>query len=135
GFLATMYGTGPKTLAQQLDISEKEAREFLEQFARRYRKVSAWVNGNEEHAKKYGYVTMYKGRKRRLPEARSRDKWEQFRAMRQATNAIIQGSSAIHTKITLINVQELCRRKGWTLAFTVHDEIGLYAPEDITYED
>lgn len=135
GFLATMYGTGPKTLAQQLGISEKEAREFLEQFARRYRKVSSWVNGNEEHAKKFGYVKMYLGRKRRLPEARSSDKWERFRAMRQATNAIIQGSSAIHTKITLINVQELCRRKGWTLAFTVHDEIGLYVPENITYED
>src|SRR5690606_40865096 len=54
---------------------------------------------------------------------------------RSATNAIIQGSSAIHTKITLINVQKLCRRKGWTLAFTVHDEIGVYAPENITYED
>lgn len=134
GILATMYGTGHRTLANQLDISEKEAKDFLEQFAKKYRKVDAWVKGNEAFARKHGYVEMYKGRKRRLPDARKRG-YEQFRAMRQATNAIIQGSAAIHTKMTLLAIQELCERKGWTLAFTVHDEIGVYAPEDITVED
>src|SRR5699024_8144252 len=124
GILATMYGTRPKTLANQLDINEKEAREFLDQFADKYRKVDAWVKGNEEFARKHGYVEMYLGRKRRLPDARKRG-YEQFRAMRQATNAIIQGSAAIHTKLTLLAVHELCQRKGWTLAFTVHDEIGV----------
>src|SRR5699024_8579091 len=123
GILATMYGTGPRTLASQLDISEQEAKDFLEQFARKYRKVDAWVKGNEAFARKHGYVEMFRGRKRRLPDARKRG-YEQFRAMRQATNAIIQGSAAIHTKLTLLEVQKLCRRKGWTLAFSVHDEIG-----------
>src|SRR5699024_2789722 len=80
------------------------------------------------------YTTLFRSRKRRLPDARKRG-YEQFRAMRQATNAIIQGSAAIHTKLTLLEVQKLCRRKGWTLAFSVHDEIGLYCPEDITSED
>src|SRR5699024_7993609 len=80
------------------------------------------------------YTTLFRSRKRRLPDARKRG-YEQFRAMRQATNAIIQGSAAIHTKLTLLEVQKLCRRKGWTLAFSVHDEIGLYCPEDITPED
>lgn len=135
GILAVMYGTGPKTLASQLDISEKEARDFIQQFYAKYPKVKAWIDSNEAFAKKYGYVKMFMGRKRRLPEARSRDKYEQFRAMRQATNAIIQGSAAIQTKLTMIELQKLCRRKGWTMAFTVHDEVGVYAPETITRED
>ena len=135
GILAVMYGTGPKTLAGQLDISEKEARDFIQQFYAKYPKVKAWIDSNEAFAKKYGYVKMFMGRKRRLPEARSRDKYEQFRAMRQATNAIIQGSAAIQTKLTMIELQKLCRRKGWTMAFTVHDEVGVYAPETITRED
>lgn len=75
------------------------------------------------------------GRKRRLPEAKSKDRWEQFRALRQATNAIIQGSAAIQTKLTMIETQKLCRRKGWTMAFCVHDEQAVYAPESITLED
>jgi len=55
--------------------------------------------------------------------------------MRQATNAIIQGSAAIQTKLTMIELQKLCRRKGWTMAFTVHDEVGVYAPETMTPQD
>jgi len=135
GILAVMYGTGPKTLASQLDITEKEARDFIEQFYAKYPKVKAWIDGNERFAKKHGYVEMFMGRKRRLPEARSKDKFEQFRALRQATNAIIQGSAAIQTKLTMIELQKLCRRKGWTMAFTVHDEIGVYASETLTEQD
>ena len=135
GILAVMYGTGPKTLASQLDITEKEARDFIEQFYAKYPKVKAWIDNNERFAKKYGYVEMFMGRKRRLPEARSKDRFEQFRAMRQATNAIIQGSAAIQTKLTMLETQKLCRRKGWTMAFQVHDELGVYVPEDITLDD
>src|SRR5690606_6162262 len=135
GILAVMYGTGPKTLANQLDITEKEARDFIEQFYAKYPKVKAWIDSNERFAKKHGYVEMFMGRKRRLPAARSKDRIEQFRAMRPATNAIIQGSAAIQTKLTMIETQKLCRRKGWTMAFTVHDEQGIYVPEDVTYED
>lgn len=135
GILAVMYGVGPKTLADQLSITEAEAKKFVADFYKTYPKVKAWIGGNEQFAKRNGYVEMFMGRKRRLPEARSKDRWEQFRAMRQATNAIIQGSAAIQTKLTMIELQKLCRRKGWTMAFSVHDECAVYAPETITRED
>lgn len=135
GILAVMYGTGPKTLANQVGITVAEAELFIRQFYAKYPKVKAWIDGNEAFAKKYGYVEMLGGRKRRLPEVRSRDKYEQFRALRQATNAIIQGSAAIQTKLTMIALDKLCKRKGWKIAFTIHDEIGVYAPETITLDD
>ncbi|MRX54659.1 DNA polymerase I [Bacillus idriensis] len=135
GILAVMYGVGPKTLADQLDITEAEAKAFVADFYKAYPKVKAWIDGNEKFAKKYGYVEMYMGRKRRLPEAKSRERGLQFRAIRQATNAIIQGSAAIQTKLTMIETQKLCRRKGWTLAWSCHDEQGVYAPETITMDD
>ncbi|AUS14822.1 DNA polymerase [Bacillus velezensis] len=135
GILAVMYGTGPKTLADQLGITEKEAKDFIAQFYEKYPKVKAWIDGNEQFAKRYGYVQMFHGRKRRLPEAKSRDRFTQFRAMRQATNAIIQGSAAIQTKLTMIELQKLCRHKGWTMAFSVHDEVAVYAPETLTRDD
>jgi DNA polymerase-1 len=135
GILAVMYGTGPKTLAGQLGISEKEASEFIEQFYDKYPKVKSWIDSNEAFAKKYGFVEMLMGRKRRLPGVKSKDRSEQFRALRQATNAIIQGSAAIQTKLTMIDLDKLCKRKGWNLAFTIHDECAAYVPESITIDE
>jgi DNA polymerase-1 len=135
GILAVMYGVGPKTLADQLNITETEAKDFVADFYTAYPLVKAWIDGNESFAKKHGYVEMFMGRKRRLPDAKSRDRWTQFRALRQATNAIIQGSAAIQTKLTMVELQRLCRRKGWQMAWTCHDECGVYAPENITLED
>jgi DNA polymerase I len=135
GILAVMYGTGPKTLASQLDISESEAQEFIKQFYERYPKVKAWIDGNIAFARKHGYVEMLYGRKRRLPTIHSKDPYERYRAERQCTNAIIQGSAAIQTKLTMIEMQKLCRRKGWKMAFCVHDELGIYANYDLTIDD
>lgn len=132
GLLAVMYGTGPKTLADQLGIDVKEAEEFIETFYRKYPKVKAWIDSNVEFARKHGYVEMLGGRKRRLPEIRSTDRWERLRAERQTTNSIIQGSAAIQTKATMIKLHELCKRKGWELVATIHDECCLYVPDTIT---
>lgn len=136
GILACMYGTGPKTLAGQLGISEKEAEDFIAQFYAKYTKVKEWVDGNVRFARRHGYVEMLGGRKRRLPGIKSKDRWERLRAERQCTNAIIQGSAAIQTKCVMLRLDELCKQKdGWELALTVHDELGVYVPKSITIEE
>lgn len=133
--LAILYGTSPKTVGQQLGITVPEAEKIIKDFFAKYPKVSKWIEGNKEQARKHGYVEMMFGRKRRLPQAKSRDKWERLRAERQATNAIIQGSASIQTKLTIIALQKLCRRKGWKLLATVHDEVLVLAPQTITPEE
>lgn len=135
GILAVMYGTGPSTLADQLGITKEEAIEFIEGFYAKYPKVKAWVDNNVKFARKYGYVETLFGRKRRLPEIKSREKWERLRAERQCTNARIQGSAADMTKMAMVKLSELCKRKGWKMALQVHDEIAVYAKEDLTPED
>ena len=135
GILAVMYGTGTNTLAKQLGITVEEADDFIKKFYAKYKYVKRWIEGNVEFARKHGYVEMLMGRKRRLPEINSRDEWVRYRAERQATNAIIQGSAAIMTKIAMLKVAELCKRKGWKIVLTVHDEIGVYAPDTITPAD
>lgn len=135
GILAVMYGTSSKTLAEQLGITQSEAEDFIKQFFAKYKRVKAWIDGNIRFARKHGYVEMLGGRKRRLPGIKSKDRWERLRAERQCTNAIIQGSAAIQTKLTMIKLDELCKRKGWQMAMTVHDEIGAYVPETITIEE
>src|SRR5699024_2806537 len=57
------------------------------------------------------------------------------RAMRQGPNAGIQGLASIQTKITTIELDKLCKRKGWSMYFTIHDEIGVLVNDDLTKED
>src|SRR5699024_12184615 len=53
------------------------------------------------------------------------------RALRQAPNAVVQGSSAIQTKATLIKAIETCNeREGWAIPNVIHDAIFWEVPED-----
>jgi DNA polymerase-1 len=141
--LASMYGTGPKTLGQQLGISEKEAKAFLDDFFKRLPKVKAWIDENTKFVRKYGFVYMDgKQRKRRLPTALDRKATygQKRQADRQATNARVQGSSAIQSKTTLNALYQLCLRKqaqgkNWRMWVTVHDEALLVVPDTITREE
>lgn len=141
--LAVAYGTGPKTLAMQLGKTEEEARAFLRSFDERFPVVAKWIAENRKFVQKHGFVWMdKKARKRRLPAARNRnsDLWYTS-VYTQSTNAIIQGSAAIQTKTTLVELDRLCKRKtaegrgDWHIWCVVHDEALLLVPETITRQD
>lgn len=141
--LATVYGTGAKTLAGQLGKSEKEAKKFLADFKERFPGVKRWIDDNQKDVQKNGFVWMdKKQRKRRLPHAKNRNSDYWYTAVfTQSTNARVQGSSAIQTKVTMNKLQELCERKTlegngeWRLWTVVHDEALLLVPETITQDD
>ncbi len=141
--LAVAYGTGPKTLAMQLGKSYGEAKKFLKSFEERFPVVATWIESNRKFVQKHGFVWMNKkARKRRLPDAKKRnsDFWYTS-VFTQSTNAIIQGSAAIQTKATMIELQRLCDRKTaegrgeWRLWCVVHDEALLLVPDDVTEQD
>jgi DNA polymerase I len=141
GVLSALYGTGPSTLAQQLGITVDEAKSFLEQFFAGLPNVKSWIEQTKEFARKNGYVWMDRQqRKRRLPDAKKKyrgygkERGEVMRALRQGPNAVIQGTSAIQAKATLIKLHELCKRKGWKLFGVIHDEALVMVPDTITRE-
>jgi DNA polymerase I len=155
-WLATLYGMSDFALGEMLGISKDEAVKFKEDIFGTMPKLNAWLEGNKDFAKRNGYVWAdLKARKRRLPDAKLRKKqipWGKYRdakyeadrihnskinrAMRQGTNARVQGSSSIQTKVTMIRAHEECEcRDGWSLWATVHDELIFEIPEDFTRED
>ena len=144
-WLAALYGTSKYTMAEQLNTTPDEAEAFMKDLFDSLPVLRDWIKGNEEFASKYGFVWMDKNqRKRRLPNATLKAKWgdrdtwrEKNRAMRQATNARVQGSSSIQTKVTMIEAAKMCAEKGngWCLWGSVHDELLFEAPEDFTRED
>ncbi|WP_181349432.1 DNA polymerase [Thalassobacillus sp. CUG 92003] len=141
--LAVAYGGGPNMLKDAIGIDKKEAQKFLDNFFERFPVVKQWVEENQKYVKKHGYVWMDRNqRKRRLPDAKDRSANGHYSAVfTQSTNARVQGSAAIQTKVTMNELQSLCDRKTaegngeWRLYCVVHDEALVLVPETITRQD
>jgi DNA polymerase-1 len=138
--LAIMYGMTEKSLAETLGINELEAKTLIDGFYKGSPQVAKWIEFNKQTARMEGYVETLFGRKRRLPDAKSSDKWARMRAERQTTNARIQGSASEQTKLVMIKAYEKfkeLRKQGreFDLLATIHDEVLFLVPEDITREE
>jgi DNA polymerase I len=143
-WLATLYGMSKYSLAEMLGVDVKDAVQFQSDLFESMPKLNAWIEGNKKFVEKYGFVwTDKEARKRRLPDGKLKLKgWgdpnfsKKNRALRQGTNARVQGSSSIQTKVTMIRAHEYCAKKPeWSLWATVHDELIFEAPEDFTQEE
>jgi DNA polymerase I len=140
-WLATLYGMSKYSLAEMLGVPVKEAVQFQSDLFESMPKLNAWIEGNKKFVERNGFVwTDKEARKRRLSDAKLKLKgWgdpnfsKKNRALRQATNARVQGSSSLQTKVTMLRAHEYCASKpGWSLWSTVHDELIFEVPEDFT---
>lgn len=133
---AIVYGQTKKKLAIELDCSEDEAQEVIDEWYRQFPGVKRWMSKQKKFARKHGYVKMMFGRKRRLYNIDSPKMFQRFEAERQAINAPIQGSSSDFGLFATIIVREKVLKGELPIdmqqAYTVHDSIGFYIrPADI----
>lgn len=137
-----LYGQGEFSLGNQLGIGREAARHFIEEYFRRFPGVRAYLDGQVEKAKERGYVETLAGRRRAIPELRSKN-WNirQF-GERVAQNTPIQGSAADLIKKAMVEVQAALDREfprgpagddvgSPRLLLQVHDELLFEVPEGI----
>jgi DNA polymerase-1 len=129
---ATIYGQGPFALARQLDISQDEARAFIERYFERFAGVRAFLDRTIERAREVGYVETLFGRRRYIPELKDRNFNIRAFGERTAMNSPIQGSAADLIKIAMINLHRSLEKGGFKSAMLlqVHDELVLEAPDE-----
>lgn len=127
---AIIYGVGPFSLSSQLGVSVAEAKEFIAAYFARFPDVRAYLDEQIERAREQGYVETLSGRRRYIPEIRSRNYNIRSFGERAATNAPIQGSSADLLKMAMIAIQAEIGDGGWgaKMLLTVHDELLFEAP-------
>jgi DNA polymerase I len=127
---AVIYGIGPFSLAQQLGVSNAEAKEFIDRYFERFPGVRAYLDGQVEFAREKGYVETLIGRRRYIPEIRSKNYNIRAFGERAATNAPIQGTAADLIKIAMIRIHQELRARGSSarMLLQVHDELLLEAP-------
>ncbi|CAN5630282.1 DNA polymerase I [soil metagenome] len=129
---AVIYGIGAFSLAQQLGVTNTEAKEFIDRYFERFPGVRRYLDGQIEAARANGFVETLTGRRRYIPEISSKNFNIRSFGERAATNAPIQGSSADLIKIAMINIHRALKESGARarMLLQVHDELLFEAPRD-----
>jgi DNA polymerase-1 len=126
------YGKTAHGLSKDWAVSLKEAEETVRRWYSDRPEVETWQAARREQAEREGYVGTLLGRRRNLPDARSKKQAVKAHALRAAINTPIQGSAAdVATAAMLrINANEELRELGWRLLLQVHDEVILEGPQE-----
>lgn len=126
-----IYGISDFGLASNLNISAKQAGEYIKKYFETYSDVKKYMDSNVEFARQNGYVTTLLGRKRVINEIKSSNYNIRSFGERAAMNMPLQGSSADIIKIAMLRVYERLKREGLRseLILQVHDELVIDAYE------
>jgi DNA polymerase-1 len=127
---AVIYGVTAFGLSRGLDMSTKQAQEFLDRFFARHPKVKAYLARTVAEGRDRGFVSTLLGRRRYLPELRSGNPNLRGFGERMATNAPIQGTAADLVKIAMVRMAEEldALRLESRMLLQVHDELLFEAP-------
>jgi len=131
-----IYGMGPFRLSNELGISQKMAKTYINNYFSRYRGVKKFIDQTIENARETSKTSTLLGRIRLLPEINSANKIICQAAERTAINTPIQGTAADLIKVAMINVDNALIEKGLQTAMllTVHDELVFEVPPDEIHE-
>lgn len=127
-----VYGIGEYSLAQDLHISVKEAKAYIESYLEKYHGVRNYMESIKEQAKKDGYVKTMLNRIRYIPELKSPNYNIRQFGERVALNTPIQGTAADIIKLAMVRVDNRLINEGLKskLILQVHDELIVEAYKD-----
>ena len=125
-----VYGISDFGLGEQLGISRKIAKQYIEEYLQEYAGIKNFMDDMKEKAKKTGYVETLFNRRRYIPELKSNNYMVRQFGERAAMNTPIQGTAADIMKIAMINVYKKLIEENLDakIVLQVHDEMMIEAP-------
>ena len=120
-----VYGIGEFSLAKDIKVSVKEAKNYIQSYFETYPKIKEYLDKTVEFAKENGYVKTAVERRRYIPEIKSSNYNLRSFGERVAMNAPIQGYAADIIKIAMVKVFERLKKESLKskLILQVHDEL------------
>lgn len=127
-----VYGISDFGLAEQLGISRKQAKLYIDQYLEKYIGIKNFMDNITEKAKKDGYVETLFKRRRYIPELKSNNYMVRQFGSRAAMNTPIQGTAADIMKIAMINVDRELEKRNLKskIVLQIHDELLLEVLEE-----
>lgn len=125
-----IYGMSSYGLAKQLNITNDEAKLFIEKYFEEYPQIKKFMEDIKIETEENKYVKTLFGRKRQIPNINSKNHKEKEHSQRMAINTPIQGTAADILKMALILVEEDLKVKKFStkMIMQIHDEIVLEVP-------
>jgi DNA polymerase I len=127
-----VYGLSAYGMADRLDIPQEEAAEFIERYMSGFPAVKRFIEETIEQGAEHGYVSTLFGRRRQVPELRSR-RWDlRKQGERFAVNMVIQGTAADIMKMAMVRCDRALSEAGLQsrLVLQIHDELLFEGPAD-----
>ncbi len=120
-----LYGISPYGLAEDIGISPKEAKKFIETYFETYPGIKDYMNKVIEEAHQKGYVKTIMNRVRTIDELNSSNYMQRSMGERMALNTPVQGSSADILKKAMVEIDEEFTKKNIKseMLLQVHDEL------------
>lgn len=111
-------------------LSKRKAEQERDAFFEMYPELRKYHRLYKAKAYKYGYVRTMFGRKVRLPDLHSYNRWKVGHAERNAINSPIQGTAGEMTEFAFALLQHILDPRVLFIN-TIHDSILFYIPDDI----
>ncbi len=120
-----LYGMSDFGLAQRLEIDRATARAMTEAYFARFPGVRGYIDRCLAEARECGYVKTILGRRRFMPDLRSKNYMLRAAAEREATNAPLQGSAADLMKLAMVRLDRRLSAAGLdaVMLLQIHDEL------------
>ena len=126
-----IYGISPYGLASQLDISNSEAKSFIDQYFLKYPGIKDYMKRTIENCRETGSVFTPFGRRIFIPFINDKIATRRNFAERSAINAPIQGGAADMIKLAMPKVSKFLKKNSLDtkMLLQVHDELVFEVPE------
>lgn len=127
-----IYGISPYGLASQLDISNSEAKDYIEKYFKKYPGIQNYMTQTIEKCRSKGYVKTLFGRKIYIPFINDKLAMRRNFSERSAINAPIQGGAAdmIKRAMNKVSIYLEDNRLKTKMLLQVHDELIFEMPDN-----
>jgi DNA polymerase-1 len=127
---ALLYGKTAFTLARDIGVTPAAAQQFIDAYFGGFPRVRSFIDRTIEEARERGFVETMFGRRRMVPELRSKNAQIRMSGERMTVNFPIQGSAADILKRAMLAVHTRLSAQRARMILTVHDELLVESPKE-----
>ena len=133
-----MYGAGPAKISEQVTkdsgkyFSKNEASEVINDYFGAFHKLKAWIERNQKFILTNGFTYSHFGRKRRLPNVKSKDQGIRSHSVRSGLNFLVQSAASDINLLGAIDMGEFIKNQNMKskIFALVHDSILAEVPDN-----